>query len=111
MVEEQVTYDRGRGRFSVRKKREAVLRLLRGEGLDSMSRELGVTAATLSQWRDQFLAGGEASLKSHRPDARDEEIKRLRAKVGETTMENELLLGRARAAEADRPLARRRSRG
>jgi len=47
-----------RGRFSSRRKTEAVLRLLRGEALDAVSRELGVTAATLSGWREAFLAGG-----------------------------------------------------
>gem|GEM_PF-4917128 len=34
-----------RGRFSSKRKREAVLRLLRGEDLDLLSRELGVTGA------------------------------------------------------------------
>ena len=53
-----------RGRFSSRRKAEAVLRLLHGEELDALSRELGVTAATLAQWRERFLAGGQASLKS-----------------------------------------------
>ena len=49
---------RGRGgRFSVGRKREVVLRLLRGEDLESVSRELGITAARASQWRDQFLVG------------------------------------------------------
>jgi len=43
----------GRGRFSVRRKTGAVLRLLRGEGLEVLSRELGVTAATFER-----LAGG-----------------------------------------------------
>ena len=42
-----------KGRFS---KRATVLRLLRGEDLESVSRELGITAARASQWRDQFLA-------------------------------------------------------
>ncbi len=37
-----------KGRFSPQKKVEAVLRLLRGEDLDTLSRELGVTAARLS---------------------------------------------------------------
>jgi hypothetical protein len=37
-----------------------VLRLLRGEDLETVSRGLGVTAATLSGWRDAFLAAGEA---------------------------------------------------
>ncbi len=50
------------GRMSRQRKREAVLRLLRGEDLELVSRSLGVTAATLSGWREAFLAGGEASL-------------------------------------------------
>jgi transposase-like protein len=54
--------DSGRepGRFSARRKTETILRLLRGESLDSLARELGVTAATLAQWREAFL-GGRAS--------------------------------------------------
>ena len=96
-----------RGRFSARRKTAAVLRLLRGEDLELLSRELGVTAATLSGWRDDFLAGGQAALKSRPADDRDEEIARLRAKVGELTMDNELLLQRCRA---DRPFVPRRRR-
>ncbi len=94
-----------RGRFSSRRKTDAVLRLLRGESLELLSRVLGITAATLSGWRDEFLAGGQAALKSRPADDRDEEIARLRAKVGELTMDNELLLQRCRA---DRPFVPRR---
>src|SRR6476620_786236 len=78
-----------RRRMSARRKHEAVLRLLRGEDLELLSRELVVTAAELSSWREAFLAVGEASLKS-RP-AGDLEIGRLQAKVGELTMTTELL--------------------
>jgi hypothetical protein len=46
------------GRFSARRKTEPILRMLRGEPLDSLARELGVTAATLAHWREEFLAGG-----------------------------------------------------
>ena len=46
------------GRFSAGRKRAVVLRLLRGEDLESVSRELGITAARASQWREQFLAAG-----------------------------------------------------
>ncbi len=54
---------RGRGgRMSRRRKWDAVLRLLWGEDLEMVSRALGVTAATLTAWRDAFLAAGEASL-------------------------------------------------
>jgi transposase-like protein len=96
-----------RGRFSAPRKAATVLRLLRGESLELLARELGVTAATLSGWRDDFLAGGQAALKSRPADDRDEEIARLRAKVGELTMDNELLLQRCRA---DRPFVPRRPR-
>ncbi|GIW54146.1 MAG: hypothetical protein KatS3mg082_0550 [Nitrospiraceae bacterium] len=80
----------GRGRFSSRKKVEAVLRVLRGEDLDLVSRELGLTAARVSEWRDQFLAGGQASLKSRAADGRDDELARLKALVGDLTMRLEL---------------------
>lgn len=79
-----------RGRFSSRKKTEAVLRVLRGEDLDLVSRDLGLTAAKLSEWRDQFVAGGQASLKSRAADGRDDELARLKALVGDLTMRLEL---------------------
>ena len=99
-----------RGRFSAKRKRDAVLRLLRGEDLDTLARELGVNAGTLSQWQQQFLAHGEAGLKSRAHDARDEEIARLKAKVGELTMDNELLNEKIDRMEAGHPLPTRRSR-
>ena len=99
-----------RRRMSAARKREAVLRLLRGEDLETVSRELGVTAAELSGWREAFLAAGEVSLKSRPADARDAEIGRLEAKVGELTMTAELLAAKLGRLETARPLARRRSR-
>jgi transposase len=99
-----------RRRMLARRKQEAVLRLLRGEDLELVSRELAVTAAELSGWRDQFLAAGEASLKSRPADARDAEIDRLQAKGGELTMTTELLEATIERLEVRRPLARRRPR-
>jgi putative transposase len=88
----------------------AVMRLLRGEDLDRVSRDLKVTAATLSSWRDDFLAGAEANLKTRLPGPQDEEILRLKAMIGDLTMRNEVLRERSRALEANLPLALRRSR-
>src|SRR4051812_29442124 len=99
-----------RGRMSARRKQEAVLRLLRGEDLELLSRQLGVTAAELSGWRGAFLAAGEVSSKTRPTDARDAEIGRLKEKVGDLTMANELLGAKIERLEADRPLARRRLR-
>jgi transposase-like protein len=97
-------------RFSARRKVESVLRLLRGEDLELLSRELGVTAARLSKWREQFLKAGQAMLKKHTPDARDLEIAQLQQKLGEVTMDNELLQKKIEHLEDGRPLPRRRSR-
>ncbi len=85
-----------RGRWSSRRKLEAVLRVLKGEDLDSLSRELGVGASRLAQWRDQVLLSAQGSLKSQPRDAAEEELSRLRRKVGELTMDNELLEERLR---------------
>ena len=101
---------RQRRRMSARRKQETVLRLLRGEDLELLSRELGVTAAELSGWRDAFLAAGQASLKSRPADARDAEIGRLKEKVGDLTMATELLEAKIERLETARPLARRRRR-
>src|SRR5690606_26380467 len=86
-----------RGRFSSKRKADAVLRLLRGEALDELSRELGVTAATLSRWRDEFLAAGQAGLKSRERTAADDEVLRLKALVGDLTMRLELARAARRA--------------
>jgi hypothetical protein len=99
-----------RRRMSAKRKQGAVLRLLRGEDLELLSRELGVTAAELTAWRDAFLAAGEAALKTRPADGRDAEIGRLKAKVGELTMANELLDAKIDRLETHRPLAQRRSR-
>ena len=96
--------------MSARRKQSAVLRLLRGEAQELVSRQLGVTAAELSAWRDAFLAAGEGSLKTRPADGRDLEIGRLKAKVGDLTMTTELLEAKIERLEAGRPLARRRSR-
>ena len=98
------------GRMSRQRKTAAVLRLLRGEDLELVSRSLGVTAATLSGWRDEFLAGGEAALASKPTDAKTFEAERLKAKLGEMMLERELLTEKIARLEAGAPLARRRSR-
>jgi transposase len=98
------------GGMSRPRKRDAVLRLLRGEDLETLSRALGVTAATLTGWQDTFLAAGEASLATRPTTDDDRESERLKAKLGEGLLERELLEATIAALEANRPLARRRSR-
>lgn len=98
-----------RGRFSSRKKVEVVLRVLRGEDLDLVSREAGITAATLSAWRDHFLTSGQAGLKSRTGDGRDDELARLKALVGDLTMRLELSREAVQRLRGGAPLATGRS--
>src|SRR5215212_4812508 len=98
------------GRLSRKRKRDAVLRLLRGEDLEMLSRALGVTAATLTGWQDTFVAAGEASLVTRPTDGEALETERLQAQLGAVLLERELLEAKIAALEESRPLARRRSR-
>ena len=78
----------GKGRWPVRRKVTVVLELLRGAELEATSRKYGVTAATLTSWREAFLEGGEAGLKSRTVDVVDQEKKTLKAAVTGLVMDN-----------------------
>src|SRR3954462_8392221 len=69
------------GRMSRQRKSAAVLRLLRGEDLDTVSRELGVTAATLTVGQDAGRAAGEAALMTRAGTGEELESERLKAKL------------------------------
>ena len=97
-------------RFSVQRKMAVVARMLRGEPLELVARETNVSIARLSEWRERALAGAATALKERERDDRDDEIARLKSKVGEITMDNELLYAKIEALEGKRPLAHRRSR-
>jgi transposase-like protein len=85
-----------------------VLRLLHGEPLEVLSRELAVEAHRLAAWRDDFLEGGKDALKGQRPDRSpdDRALRQAERKVGQLTMENEILRA---AAEKRGSRSRRRS--
>jgi transposase-like protein len=101
--------DRSRPRWSAGKKTDAVLRLLGGEPLDVLSRELGVEAHRLAAWRDDFLEGGKDALKGQRPDrsADDRALRQAEGKVGQLTMENEVLRAAAEQRGLQIPPAKR----
>jgi len=95
----------GGGRWSAKRKVSVVLELLRGADLESTSRKYRVTAATLSEWRERFLAGGESVLKSREVDVEDEEKRRLKSVVASVSVDNELLREKITRLENGRPLA------
>jgi len=97
-------------RWSAGRKREVVLRILRGESLDALSRELGVEIYRLEEWRDKALSGMDLGLKDRQQDPLSHDLDAAKRHIGELSMENALLRERARALEEKRPLATRRSR-
>jgi len=93
-------------RWSVARKREVALRLLRGESVDALSRELGVEIYRLEKWREKALAGIDTALKEREGDPVQAELDAAMQRIGELTMQNELLWQRVRKPG---PLAKRRS--
>ena len=93
-------------RWSAARKREVVLRMLRGESVEALARELGAEICRLEKWRDKGLCGIDAALKEREGDPVQAELSAAMRRIGELTMRNELLWQRVRTPG---PLAKRRS--
>ena len=89
-------------RWTASRKIEVVLRLLRGESLDALSRELGVEIYLLEEWRTKALQGMESGLKARAEDPLEAELDKAKKRLGELLMENELLQIKANKAPAFR---------
>lgn len=93
-------------RWSAGRKKEVVLRLLRGESVDAISREVSVPIYKLEEWRDRALAGIDAGLKERENDPVERQLNDAKRRIGELVMEVEILQKERRAK---RPLVGRRS--
>jgi transposase len=93
-------------RWTAARKREVVLRLLRGESLETLSRELGVEPYRLASWREKALLGIDTALKGRSGDFLQGTLDTAMQRIGELTMANDLLRERVRHPG---PLAKRRS--
>lgn len=80
-----------RKRRSANVKEQAVMRLFRGEAMELVSRETGYTMHELKQWHDQYMLGGQESLKSHPKDVRDKAIEQRDQLIGRQALEIEIL--------------------
>ena len=83
-------------RWSASRKRDVVLRLLRGESLEALSREAGVEIYRLDAWRERAMAGLELGLKDRHGEPVAEVLDAAKRHIGELSMEIELLRERAR---------------
>ena len=94
-------------RWSLKRKRDVALRLLRGESVQALSRELGVEIYRLEEWRDKALSGIESGLREREGDPLKKELDAALKRIGEITMENELLKAKV---DKQGPFGKRRSR-
>ena len=95
-------------RWRAKRKAEVVLRLLRGESLDKISRETAVPIPRLEEWREQAMRGLEQGLQAREADDPvQQKLDEANRRIGELSMENELLRARC---EKNGPFVVRRSR-
>ena len=94
-------------RWSAVRKREVVLRLLRGEAAELLSRELGLPMFKLEQWRRKAETALDGALKEREADPADGQLAAAMQRSGELSMAVELLRARI---ERPGPLGRRTSR-
>lgn len=95
-------------RWGMKRKAELVLRLLRGEPLDALSRQTAVPVPRLEEWRAQALSGMEQGLKCREHDDPTQvRLDEANRRIGELSMEVELLRARC---EKNGPFVGRRSR-
>ncbi len=80
---------------------------MRGEAAELLSRELGLPLYKLEQWRQTAEAALEGALKEREADPADGQLAAAMRRIGELSMENELLRARI---DRPGPLGRRRSR-
>ena len=98
-------------RWSAARKQEIVLRLLRGEPIDAIARELGVEPYRLERWRDRALAAMSAGLKERaEADPVRADLAAAHQRIGELSMANELLREKIARLENGTPFHRARSR-
>ena len=77
-------------RWSAQRKTEVVLRVIRGEAIDEVAREIQVPVHEVEEWRRVFLESGQQGLKRRGLDPEERELRRLQAKIGDMTMRLEL---------------------
>lgn len=95
-------------RWTAKRRVALVVQILKGEtSVAEAARKHGLTVSEVEEWRDKFLLGAENALRSRPKDEealREEELKRLKQKVGELVLDNDIL---KEAVKRVGPLAQR----
>lgn len=82
-------------RWTAKRRTALVLQIVKGEtSAQEAARKHGLTVAEVEDWKERFLAGAENALRSRPRDdeaLKEEEIKRLKQKIGELVLDNDIL--------------------
>ena len=82
-------------RWTAKRRATLVLSILKGEtSVAEAARRHGLTVAEVEDWRDRFLVGAENALRSRPKDdeaLKDEQIKKLKQKIGDLVLETDVL--------------------
>lgn len=96
-------------RWTSKRRVALVLSILKGEtSVVEAARKHGLTVADVEDWKEKFLLGAENALRSKPRDdeaLKDEQIKRLKQKVGEMAIDLDIL----KEASRGRPFGGRTS--
>jgi len=94
-------------RWTAKKRSALILSILKGETTpQEAARKHDLTVAEVEEWKEKFLGAAENALRSRPKDEeglKNEQIKRLKQKVGELVMDLDIL----REAVKDRPFEER----
>jgi len=82
-------------RWTAKRRTALILSIIKGEtSAQEAARKHGLTVAEVEEWRERFLAAAENALKARPRDEqalRDEQVRKLKQKVGELVLENDVL--------------------
>lgn len=103
MADEQ---DENIQRWTAKRRVALIVSILKGEtSIAEAARKHGLTVAEIEDWQERFLLGVENALRSRPKDdeaLKDEQIKKLKQKIGDLVVEADVL----REALKPYPLAR-----
>jgi transposase-like protein len=82
-------------RWTAKRRVALVIRILKGEtSVAEAARQQGLTVAEIEDWREKFLLGAENALRTRPKDdeaLKDEQVKKLKQKIGELVLDNDIL--------------------
>ena len=82
-------------RWTAKRRVALVVSLLKGEtSVADAARTHGLTVAEVEDWREKFLVGAENALRTRPKDedvVKDEQIKKLKQKIGDLVVDNDIL--------------------